>query len=775
MAKKTTSNSIDTHQFSFPNTSIPKKDKDETYHRQFLLAISNESIGSQYDDSYDDMDDSINFFNGTQSSEAFNFVQESEDGEKLPAKWINYNRVRVRLETVFGEFGSKGYKINASSINKDAKARKLQARQQSKVDMNLAPARQELEDEFGIDLAPQRQVFETEEELEDHYEYNFKEKNELIMERSLRWIAKKHNWAYQRLAAYRDVRIMGRCFYEINMVDGLPFPKRIDPRFVVVDPSSTDDFFSDATYWAKIRYMSLADAASKYGLSEKEIEEVYGKWQNWSGGRGHKNNVADGSFAGLNGSNLEYFKEEGNDLRVLVITAYWQDQEVLTHRETVDGNGGEHIKQVSDEATSGELRRNTISQWRTATEIGGEILKDWDILENSVRDNESLAESSCPMKGLSPHYLNGRSVSLVQQMKGLQELKNVTLYNLQLEMNTAGRKGFVYDVSQTPEGWEAETMLKYLKTAGVAYIDSQKNALPSTHNQFNSIDQSLSYEAVNSYIQISQMIDAEMDAITGVNYARQGQSTGANQGLGVTQTALMQSAMSTRTVDDLFMMLNEQVLNYVAGLVKISFAGNDRYAPIIGDAGVDFLEDTADLELDDFGVFMEEIPPILDDLQSFRGIIETSLASGQISSPDALRLLMEKDITVAIERFERKVAEREKQAMDQQQMAMQQQQAAAQEQQSIQAQMEMQKEQMIQQGKESLENIRGGYKIQDRNLDGRQNIDEIVTEGKIDANQSKLDYVKDSNLQKQSQKSELEKLKANDSARKETGVKQSKK
>jgi len=138
-------------------------------------------------------------------------------------------------------------------------------------------------------------------------------------------------------------------------------------------------------------------------------------------------------------------------------------------------------------------------------------------------------------------------------------------------------------------------------------------------------------------------------------------------------------------------------------------------------------------------------------------------------------LLMEKDITVAIERFERKVAEREKQAMDQQQMAMQQQQAAAQEQQSIQAQMEMQKEQMIQQGKESLENIRGGYKIQDRNLDGRQNIDEIVTEGKIDANQSKLDYVKDSNLQKQSQKSELEKLKANDSARKESGVKQSKK
>ena len=768
MGKKSTPNSIDSHQFSFPNTSIPKKKKDEDYHKQFLLAISNESIGSQYDNAYEEMDDSIRFFNGDQSSEAYNFVQESEDGEKLPAKWLNYNRVRVRLETVFGEFGSKGYIINAASINKDAKARKLQAKQQAKVDMNLAPARQDLEDEFGIDLAPQRQVFESEEEVEDHFKYTFKEKNELIMERSLRWLAKKHKWIYNRLAAYRDLRIMGRCFYETNLVDGLPFAKRIDPRYVIVDPSSTDDFFSDATYWAKIRYMSLADASSQYGLTEKEIKEVYGKWQNWSGGKGDK--VDDGSFMGLNGSNLQYFKEDGNDLRVLVITAYWLDQEVITHRESVDKNGGEHIKQVSDEATSGELRRNTIAQWRNATQIGGELLKDWGILENSVRENEALADTSCPLKGLSPHYLNGRSVSLVQQMKGLQELKNITLYNLQLEMNTAGRKGFMYDVSQTPEGWEAETMLRYLKTSGVGYFNSKRDGLPSTHNQFNSIDQSLSYEAVNSYIQISQMIDAEMDAITGVNYARQGQSTGANQGLGVTQTALMQSAMSTRTVDDLFMMLNEQVLNHLAGLVKLSFAGNERYAAIIGDDGVDFLEDTTDLELDDFGVFMEEIPPILDDLQSFRGIVETALSSGQIDFVSAARLLTEKDITVGIERLERAISSREEQAMKQQEMAMQQQQAAAQEQQAQLAQMEMQKAQMEQQGKEALENIKGGYKIQDRNLDGRQNIDEIVTEAKVDANQSKLDYVKESNLLKQSQKLEIEKLKANDSARKDAGV-----
>jgi hypothetical protein len=764
MGKKTSGNSIDTANLSFPRTDIPKRQKDEEYHKQFNVSISNQGIDSNYDVNYEAMTESVAFFDGSQSAEAFRFLQEAEDGEVLPAVWQNYNRVRVRLETVFGEFMSKGYKINASSINKDAKARKLSARQQSIVDMNLTPARKGLEDASGLDLAPQRPVFETEQQVDDYYKYTFKERNEVVMERSLRWLASKHKWLYNRLATYRDLRIMGRCFYETVIADGLPYAKRIDPRFVIVDPTATDDFFSDAGYWMVIKYMTLADAASHYGLSEDEITEVYGRWQEFKGARSANLQLG---FSGLDNTTIDYFRKEGNDLRVLVQKAYWLDQEVLTHRETVDNNGGEHIKQVSDEAKSGKLRRNTIAQWRTSTLIGGEILRDWGILENSVRENEALADTSCPIKGLAPHYLNGRSVSLVQQMKELQNFKNVTLYNLQLEMSTAGRKGFMYDVSQTPDGMTPEQVRKHLKTAGIAYFDSMASGLPATHNQFSKIDQTLS-SAVEQYIRISQMIDMEMDAITGVNYARQGQSTGANQGLGVTQTALMQSAMSTRTVDDLFMMLNEQVLNALAGLVKLSIADNDRYAAIIGDADVEFMEDTMDLELDDFGVFMEEVPPILDDLQSFRGLVETALSSGQINFVDATRLLIEKDIEIGIERLERAIEKRQEEAMQQQQMQMEQQQMATQQAQAQLAQQQLQQSQMDQQGKENLERIKGDYKIQDRNIDGRQNIDEIVTEGKVAANQSRQDFVEESSLQKTQIASDLKKLKDNSEARRET-------
>jgi hypothetical protein len=355
-------------------------------------------------------------------------------------------------------------------------------------------------------------------------------------------------------------------------------------------------------------------------------------------------------------------------------------------------------------------------------------------------------------------------------MKGLQKLKDITLYNLQLEMSTSGRKGFIYDVSQTPQGWEAEQVMKYLKTAGIAFIDSKKDGLPATHNQFQQIDQTLG-ASVEQYIRISQMIDAEMDAITGINYARQGQSTGANQGLGVTQTALMQSSMSTKAVDDLFLMLDEMVLNHLAGLVKLSFAGNERFAPIIGDLGVDFLDDIVDLELDDFGVFIEEIPPIIDDINSFRQIVTAAMSSGSIPFADAARLLIEKDITVGIDRLERAMQEREQKMMEQQMMMMQQEQAKAQ--QSEQARMAAEANKLAAEAnlKLQLEEVKGGYKIQDTTIKGRQALDELALEGKIDSGQSKQDYIEELNLQNAKIKAELERLKANDSARKETSVK----
>lgn len=735
--------------YSFPRIDIPKKDKDnEEYHRSFGLAIINKSIGASYSLNYTSMHESVLFFDGDQGGDEFNFAMSAEDGEVLPANWITFNRIRTKLEILFGELQARGYQINATSINKDAKARKLSQKEESRINMRLAPDRMRLEQDSGVSLEPSGYVPDNEEELDTFYNYNFKEKNEIIMEYALRFLAKKHNWSYTRLAAYRDLMIMGRCFYITEIVNGLPMTRRIDPRFMIFDSNATDDFLSDSTYFGEVRYMSLPDAASKYNLTQEEIKESHGEWQQAQKATGTM--VDTSRFFGLEGSGLNYFKGEGSDLRVLVVSTLWQDQEVLKHRETEDSYGNEHLKEVSDTTIKGKLITNTISQWRKATIIGGELVKDWGVIENSVRENDSLSETSSPIKGLIPNYLNGKGVSKVDQIKGLQKLKDLAMYNMQLEMTTAGRKGFIYDISQLPDGWDMHVMMKYLKTAGIAFIDSKKDGLPSTHNQFQTIDQRIG-DSVNHYMAIAANMDAQMDAITGINDARQGQITGSGQAVGVTQSALMQSNMATKMYEDLFKQFNEKALNYQAGLVKLSFAGNEKYAPIIGDVGIDFLAQTVDLELDDFGIFIEELPPLLQDLNSFRGIVEAAMNSGQLDFITAAKLMIEKDIVRGIEKMEaaqrQRASEQQKAEQGAQQQMMQQEQART---------------QGEQQGKESIEDMKGNFGLQKQELENKGDINEIVTKGRIDAGTQRVDVAAER---------ELTTLKNNATARKDTVIK----
>ena len=732
-------------QYGFPKVNVPESQKDEKYHRQFVEAIIHQSIGSSFDLEYAAMNESVDFFNGLQSGEEFRFLQEAEDGEVLPAQWINFNRIRSRIDILLGELQAKTYQINATTINKDAKARKLKIKEEARVSMRLNNERQILENDYGLPLAPEGQIPQNEDELDEMFGFNFKEKNEIIMEYALRYLAKKHMWAYQRLAIFRDILIMGKGFLKLEVQNSLPFFRRVDPRFMIFDHNATDDFLSDSTFFGEVRYMSLPDAIVKYDLSKEDAKKIFEAYDNYI----QQNRLrSTGQFmpALLSDTTMSFFKGDANDLRVMVTDAVWQDYKIIKHKVSKDKYDNEHIKEVKDTSTSGDLISNNISMWRKGTLLGGTLLKNWGEVENQYRDNDAMAESSCPYKACVPHWLNGRAISKVDQLKGLQKLKDITMYNIQLAMSRAGAKGFIYDVSQVPEDWDIHKVLKYLKTAGIAFIDSKKDALPATHNQFQTIDQTIS-QSVQQYLSISNLIDVEMDAISGINAARQGQIEGQSQAVGVTQSALMQSNLATNVYFSLFNQFSNRVFNYLAGLVKITFAGNEKYSPIIGDVGVDFLEDTAELEFDDFGIFLEETPPILDDLQNFQALVQAALQAGQVSFVDAMRLLKEKDINTAINRFEKIVEKREKAQSEAQAQQAQQ-------------QMQMLQAQLQQQTESDLTKIdrKGEYDLQKQQLANQGDMDEVLASGKIGLAKEKIDFTK---------KSALEKIKANNVARKE--------
>lgn len=667
--------------YTFPKLTVPESEKNEDWHKKFVQAVLNKSVADGYANRYAIANECVNFYLGLQSGDEFDFLQKAEDGDVLPAQWIVFNKINTKINLLIGELAERGYDLSVRALNKEARVRKLDEKERLRIEMRFAPVAMELEDEVGLPISSNEGfVPESEEELDDYIDMDYREISEIVMESALKYLCKRNSWDYNRIALFRDLLIQNMCFVRNDIIGGVPVAKHVDPRWMIWDVNATDDFLSDSTYFGEIEYMPVSQAVDRYELKDKDVEEVYNAYQDYISGI---NQAAMGAsdFSVMDRSNnMKFFKTTGGgELRVLVVRGCWIDYKKISHKVTVDSIGSEHLRKTHPDAEGENIKKNRVQIWRQGTLIGGKILKEWGEMPNQTRNIDSLAFTEPPYKALIPNYLNNTAVSKVQQLKSLQKLKDITMYNIQLAMARAGTKGIFYDIAQLPEDFDINRAIKYLKSVGIAFIDSTSSGSAASFNQFKEFDMTLSASVVQ-YLEISAMIDREMDAISGVNEARQGMVKNASQAVGVTQSALIQSNLSTALYFKLFSQFCSNVLNYQAKLVKIAFPKNKaRFAPIIGDSGINFLETDVDLDLNDYGVFVEEHPPIVQDSQNFQQIVIAALQAGQLTFYDAMNLLMERDIKAGVRKLERSIKKREQMQMEQQQemMAAEQEQAAA--------------------------------------------------------------------------------------------------
>ncbi len=672
----------------YPDITLPDSKKDEQWHKDFIKGIINDAVDGRYEFSYRTMQESYDFYDGTQTTEETNFLQESDNGDTLPAIWINYNKIRVKVDTLIGELSAKGFQVQAKAINKDAIAEKLKVRNEKLGKMNIKSDLEELEFASGLPTAPVENLPETEEELDDFMSMVYKGKSELVMESALRYLIRKYKWEMVRIDVYKDLIITGRCFVKTEILNGLPSYRRIDPRNMVFDENSKDDFLSDGTRFGEIQYLPLADARHIYNLTKKEVEEIK------TTGSSEVNSFLNNSSE----TTLEYVTGSGSDMKVLVFHAEWLDNKRLKRKKSVDKFGNEHYKKVKDNYKGKDCVQKDIKAWRKGSLIGGCVVRNFGFRENMPRSVDDIYDTKPSYSSLCHSFSNGKTISKVDLMKGLQKFKNIALYNMQLAMNRAGSKGFMYDISMIPEGWNMEEVLYYLKTSGIGVYNSKKDGIQSPGQAFNEFDMTLS-QSIGQYITFSRMIDEEMNAVSGINAERMG-NTPASQAVGVTQSAITSSQTSTEPMFAAFNAFSEDVMNNLAGLVKITY-GHDKeiFAPLIGDAGFDFIKNDVDLHLQDYGVFIEVIPPMLSETKQFQDMLSAAIQSKQIEISDALDFIRDsKDVDFAIRKLKRIISKRERERQDAETQAMQQQEQSRMQSQQMamqqQQQMKMSEEQM---------------------------------------------------------------------------------
>lgn len=729
-----------TNTSSFPRIDVSEEEKSKPqYYKRWVQSIVANTFTDTWTNNYQVLEMLYKYYLDGSSGDLTGYLQTAPDGSSLPAIWLSLNGLKSNLDLLIGEMEERGYEIKVKALNKEAVSRKLEEKERLRVERRLKPIAQFGEQMTGMPLQHNDEYIpQTDKELNEYIDLSFKDKAEIIMEAALKFTARATYWDEKRKALFRDVMIANRAVTKNEIHRGLPQSRRIDPLKFIFDPNATDDMLSDATYFGEIEYMPLAQAAEQYGLTDEEITQAYTSYNEYLGMNPASNNMNSGftnDFSMMPGQRIKWFKIMDGTPRCLVLRSCWRDYKLLKHKnEKVEKYGitNEYLQDVSTsqirERDKDKIITNKIQCWRQATLIGGVILKEYGECPNQPRDLSTFEVSDPPYKVWVPNFLMGRSVSKLEQLVGLQLLKDMAMFHVQLAMARSGPKGLVIDMAMMPQGTTKEQVTSHIKADGLVFLNSQEymNAnLGQGLNLFKDFDMTLS-QSIGQYFEIMRYLDSQIAVISGVSPERQGVVQGASTAVGVTQAALMQSNLVTAPYFKGFERFCARVLNHQAKLIKIAWAGKEIFAPIIGETGIDFLKENIDLELDEFGVFVESLPPMMADRQQLEKTLDIYLQGSQGDPQvlaDVLAIRLETDTRTAVRMFQRKVALRVKMQHDQAQQQQQQEQANNQQQVQLQAQEQQDASQLP---------------IQLQQLKNKGNVDKSLITGRVKLNSEKL-------------------------------------
>jgi len=711
---------------NLPPLSTQRKDRE--YHLAWGKALAKYSLTNTYALKYRVKQEAVKYFNQGSTGDMANFIQKAQDGTDLPAMYVSISNLKSKIENLVGELESRGWELRVRALSKEAVSRKHEAKETLRVQRRLQDAAQFAEQRSGLPLQDPN-IPQTDLSLDEWADLKYKDKLEIIYEMGLKDLAKRNNVDRLRNATFKDVWIQNACFVRNEIVRGIPRPVRVEPLCFVWDPNSTDDELSDSTYFLEAYYMGLAEAAERYNLSNEELEKAqnnYNIYTNMNAGLYQAGNGAN-FFDCIDNSTLGWFRNIDNVPRVMVLRATWRDFKVRKYKSEIkEKYGTEHLQELKDEdkvPKKANLMTSKMECWRGITMIGGEIVREWGELPNQPRDLDTLEKTLPPYTCWVPNYMGGQSVSKVEQVVALDLLKDMAMYNLQLAMNRAGSKGFVFDMALMPEGWNLDKVASFLKTAGIVAVNTKEyQMMQGGMNVLKEIDLSIS-QGIREYIEIMSFLDQQENIILGSSAERQGVVQAPSQAVGVTDAAIFQSTMTTKPYFAGFERFWSRVMTQQAKLMRIAMADREVFAPIIGSAGVDFLRDNIDIDLESVGVVVESLPPLLQDRSKFENFIVMMVQAQQLEATDALDILLDPDIRQALRKLQRKVTVRKMLEAQMQQ---------AEQERDAQLQQKLSQDQAAMQ----QQNIQGQMGLQQ--LKNKGNLDKTALTGKVKLNDSKI-------------------------------------
>ncbi len=501
----------------FPDLSVPKEKAEiPEWCRQTVESI--EKYYTAYYDDYRQRDfENFNLFNGIFDKEQYAYVTDTYANTN-PARLVDFPIMKHVIDRVVGDFLSTPLKFTLHSINKDAVHRQFDKKVTMVFESLIRPYRRKIEEIAGFSLTPDTIGLAIPDNLDEFGKMNFRENVEDVIYNGIESLKMKYKWQDIFKRGLYDLCITGKEFYKIEIVGNDPIIRRVDPRNLIYDIDVDVEDLSRAEFVAEQRLMTVSEIIHEFRewllpedilaleelrqLTQATLAERYDEYYRW----------------------YKFYNSYLTHIRV--IQTEWRAHREIRVKVSENKYDPEHphIKFLPDDykKKAGEQieYREVVEVWE-ATRIGPDIyVRMRPSLIQPRREEWGYGDAPLSYIGAIQYNIDGRTISLVDTMKQIAILYNITMYNIELIMARSAGKSVVYDVSQKPENLELDDVIYQAKNHGFIFIDTAQegNQLGRSFNQFQQVDFTMS-QALTQLINLKVMLEQTIQKLTGINDA----------------------------------------------------------------------------------------------------------------------------------------------------------------------------------------------------------------------------------------------------------------
>ena len=544
------------------------------------------------------------------------------------------------------------YSIKAVGQDQLATEKRTQYVEGVQRDMNAAAMLDAVENQLGVNVrnVEKQNLPSNSEELNLYMQLNYKQGIEIAEEQALDSIFNQNRYEDLKSRVDYDLTVLGigAVKHSFNNTDGIKLDY-VDPANLVWSYTE-DPYFNDCYYFGEVRTIKVNQLKKEFPeLSDEDMDSLTKKSSSWS-------------TYNMNYSNQNEYKD--NNI-VSVLYFNWKTWENNVYKIKELSSGAEKVIKKDDSFNPPKDKRTRFKRVAQAQEVlyegvyilGASKLLKWNKATNMIRPNSNTNKVLMNYVVAAPRIYKGKIDSLVSKMTPYADLIQLTHLKLQQSIQKLTPSGVYVDAdglaeidlgngtSYNPQ----EALNMYFQTGSIigrsltVEGDPNPGKIPIQELPGGGGNQvQLLIGAYNQYLQMIR-------DITGLNEARDAADPDPKALVGVQKLAAANSNVATRHILDSSLFITKTLADCISLRFKDVLEYHpkrDAFISSIGHFSVGSLNELRNLNLHDFGIFLELEPDELEK-EKLESNIQMALSQGSIFLEDAIDIRQVKNIKLA--------------------------------------------------------------------------------------------------------------------------------